>query len=95
MTTTPHEAQLPEVLLLPIRTAVDPGQQAQLALRRTVAGELLAPAYSGLDRLVAGAGEHQPWVAVPSADLPALLAGSGVRCLLLDVSLLPEVPGDA
>lgn len=94
MTTTeaPH---LPEVLLLPTVTATRPGEQAQLALCTTTDGELVASAYSTLGRLVAGAGGHQPWVALPAADLTAVLADAGVRHLLLDVPLRAQESGGA
>ena len=47
-------------------------------------------AYSALDFLVAGCGEAQPWVAVPTERVTELQRLSGAETVLWDVALLPD-----
>jgi hypothetical protein len=60
-----------------------------LELRPTHDGTLVIMAYSSLDTLVAGAGEEQPWIAVPPDQLDELLRRTGAGGVLLDAVIPP------
>lgn len=52
-------------------------------------GQLVIPAFSGIERLVAALGRNQPWVAVPLDRLRALMGSSGVSQVALDPDVEP------
>jgi hypothetical protein len=64
-------------------------REAVLELRHVEDGSLALLAFSSLEDLVAGCGEHQPWVAVSAEHLPELQRLSGAEHVLWDAEL-PE-----
>lgn len=58
--------------------------EATLELRETDDGQLAVMVYSSLEALVAGAGQHQPWIAVPRERVDGLVRLSGADGVLLD-----------
>lgn len=68
-----------------------PGEEeVTLELRRTEEGQLAVLAFSSLGVLVAGCGEAQPWVAVPTERLDDLVRLSGADVVLWNVGLDEE-----
>lgn len=67
------------------------GREATLELRETAAGQCAVMVYSSLETLVAGAGERQPWIAVPAERVPDLVALSGADVALLDIVIPPSL----
>lgn len=58
--------------------------EATLEMRETDDGQLAVMVYSSLETLVAGAGKHQPWIAVPRERVDELVRLSGADGVLLD-----------
>lgn len=65
--------------------------EATLELRNTEDGRVAMLAFSSLERLVAGCGEAQPWVAVPADRVENLQELSGADVTLWDVAVPAEV----
>ena len=63
--------------------------ELMLDLRETLDGKRAVMAYSSLATLVAGAGEKQPWIAFPKAQLSELVEESGTDDVLLDTVIAP------
>ena len=51
---------------------------------------MTALAFTSRDRLVAGCGDHQPWVAVPADSVLAQFEHAGVSRVIIDGLLAPE-----
>ncbi|MPY85791.1 MAG: hypothetical protein GEV00_21410 [Actinophytocola sp.] len=63
--------------------------EVTLEMRETDGGEHAVMVYSSLPTLVAGAGEQQPWIAVPRERVPELVRRSGADGVLLDTVIPP------
>jgi hypothetical protein len=63
-----------------------------LELRRDENGEKYAIVYSSPDALADELGEHQPWIAMPMLGIRNLVVALGVRRILVDPTIAPEVP---
>ncbi|MEU6643791.1 SAV_915 family protein [Saccharomonospora sp. NPDC046836] len=80
--TNPH---LPPVVYLPTgRHAGTDTTDATVELRRTEDGRLALLAFSAIDRLVEGCGEHQPWMMVRTEHLQELHQARPYDVILLD-----------
>lgn len=70
--------------------------EATIEMRETDDGQLAVMVYSSLETLIAGAGDQQPWIAVPRERVPELVRRSGADGVLLDTVIPPGVRrGDA
>ncbi len=76
----------PEVVYVPARPA-EPGRGIDLELRAATAGETVAFAFTSPLMLTRGCGRSQPYVAMSRRVLAAVLAGAGVRRVLVDARL--------
>lgn len=77
---------MPEQVYVPVAD-LDPDAEPRLQARVLDGGEVAAIAYSTLDELVACAGEHQPWVLMPSRRLAALRPHLGFDRIVLDLQI--------
>ncbi|MFB7459814.1 MULTISPECIES: SAV_915 family protein [unclassified Streptomyces] len=103
MDSTQPPQETPDVLVLPTMTDLQRDEDGAPILDGTVdvmliplqaesGGEqLVALAFSTVARLVEALGEEQPWVALPTDKLEAVLQGSGAGAILMD----PRLPGSA
>ncbi|PRX44336.1 hypothetical protein B0I33_112214 [Prauserella shujinwangii] len=73
---------LPPVLYLPTSDAS--GEQTNVELRRTEDGRVALIAFSAVDRLVYGCGEHQPWVMVRTEHLDKIYEAQPYDVIMLD-----------
>ncbi|PXY32345.1 SAV_915 family protein [Prauserella muralis] len=81
---------LPPVVYLP--TGAHSGtdtEETTVELRRTGDGRVALVAFSAVDRLVAGCGEHQPWMMVRTEHLPTLYDAQPYDVIMLD-GVIPE-----
>ncbi|WP_009950386.1 SAV_915 family protein [Saccharopolyspora erythraea] len=58
-----------------------------MELRQTTGGALALVLYTSLERLVECCGEHQPWMKVPTKELPAVVEQVGAQVIREDVPL--------
>lgn len=72
---------------VPTRQILGHGEQIRPELRRTADGQLALPAYTSLDRLLAGCGEGQSWVLVPTDWFERMRAECGFDVIALNVAL--------
>lgn len=63
--------------------------EAQVELRENESGQLAMLAYSNHEQLVTGAGETQPWIAVPTDRVWQVQQECGANVVLWDVELPP------
>jgi hypothetical protein len=63
-----------------------------LELRRGEGDQKTAIVFSSPDTLVAALGEHQPWIAMPMLGLRNLVVAMGVRRIVVDPVMGPDVP---
>jgi hypothetical protein len=80
---------LPTALYLPTGVQSDEDTGTAIELRRTEDGRTALVAYSTLDRLIDGCGEHQPWVLVSTRYLPKIHQAHPYDLIVLD-SPLPQ-----
>lgn len=80
----------PDVVYVPSQRVQLGDEQAQLELRRTDEGSVVLMAYTSPEALVRACGPDQPWVALLSDTVDALLPGLGVTAVLLDHPLPPS-----
>lgn len=66
-------------------------EEVNLELRPMQDGRLALLAYSSLDLLIAGCGEHQPWIAVPVNRVHDCQQQSGADVVLWDLELPEEM----
>ncbi|WP_215548293.1 SAV_915 family protein [Amycolatopsis sp. CA-230715] len=84
---TPGEIAEPTVFFLPsVPGRGDDGRPA-LALKPLDDGRLALPLYTALDRLVAGCGDRQPWVAVLESKVEQVFRDSGADVAIVDAEL--------
>lgn len=76
----------PEVVYVPARPA-EHGDGIDLELRAATAGETIAFAFTSPLTLTRGCGRSQPYAAMSRRVLAAVLAGAGVRRVLVDARL--------
>ncbi|MFC4004169.1 SAV_915 family protein [Prauserella oleivorans] len=87
--TNPH---LPPVVYLPTGPHAGPDTaETHVQLRRTRDGRLALLAFSAVDRLVEGCGEHQPWMLVRTEHLPKLHESQPYDVILLDGAIPEEL----
>lgn len=79
-----------EVAYVPSKRLRPGDAEATLELRNTEDGLVAMLAFSSLEQLVAGCGEAQPWVAIPTERVDNLRQLSGADVTLWDVSVPPE-----
>lgn len=65
--------------------------EARVELRENESGQLVMLAYSNHEQLVTGAGEAQPWIAVPTDRVWQVQQECGADVVLWDVELPPEM----
>lgn len=82
---------VPPVVYVPVCPGGQGEQEATFELRKLPDGRTALLAYTALDRLVDGCGEHQPWVLVPAADVAAQQSSLGYDVALLDAQLPAEL----
>jgi hypothetical protein len=70
--TANQPADLPDPIYLPCAESVASPAQARPLMRRTEDGRLLMIVYSDTDKLYAGWGEDQPWLAIRTKHLSSL-----------------------
>jgi hypothetical protein len=88
---SPSPAAEPALLLpVPEWPRLDGGPPALTLVFRLLDGETVAEGYTSPDRLVAGCGPAQPWVAVQLAESVRLLAQAGATMLLVDAGIVEE-----
>jgi hypothetical protein len=63
-----------------------------LELRRGEGDEKTAIVFTSPDTLVAALGEYQPWIAMPMLGLRNLVVAMGVRRIIVDPAMGPDVP---
>ncbi|MHA6802949.1 SAV_915 family protein [Salinifilum ghardaiensis] len=61
--------------------------EARVELRENESGQWVMLAYSSHERLVTGAGEAQPWIAVPADRVSQVQQDCGAEVVLWDVEL--------
>lgn len=88
---TPGETAEPTVLLLPSVPGGGEDGRPALALKPLDDGRLALPLYTSLDRLVAGCGDRQPWVAVIDSEVEQLFQNSGADVAIVDAELSEDV----
>ena len=84
-------SERPPVAYVPSQRVRRGDTEATLELRNTEDGRVAMLAFTTLERLVAGCGESQPWVAVPGDRVDGLQRLSGADVTLWDVPVPPEV----
>lgn len=79
------------VVVAPARRDVRPGRGGDVIFEvRELPGRgRVMPAFSTVSRLVAALGPHQPWVALPLANLQEIMGGAGVYTVVLDPQPAP------
>lgn len=82
---------VPPVVYVPVDPAGQGDDEAIFELRKLRDGRTALLAYTALDRLVDGCGEHQPWVLVPADAVAAQQASLGYDVALLDADLPAEL----
>ncbi|WP_199434006.1 SAV_915 family protein [Qaidamihabitans albus] len=80
---------LPPVVYLP--TGDRSGDETSVELRRTEDGRTALLAYSALDRLVDGCGQHQPWAMVRTEHLDKLYEAHPYDVIMLDGAIPEEL----
>ncbi len=75
---------LPPVGVVPARPRLD-GKSVEIELSAEVDGWPVAIVFSTVERLIERLGRYQPWMMVPSADVPNFL-GTAVFAIVLDPS---------
>ncbi|HEX3649862.1 MAG TPA: SAV_915 family protein [Pseudonocardiaceae bacterium] len=76
---------VPPMLYVPVRDYADNVHDLTVDFRRLPDGRLALPAYTALDRLVAGCGTAQPWVLLPTAKLDEIAEHTPYDVILLDM----------
>ncbi len=77
--------ELPPVVYVPTGPHSGPDTaEANVELRRTEDGRLALLAFSAVDRLVEGCGEHQPWMMLRTEHLKNLHEAQPYEVILLD-----------
>lgn len=77
---------MPEHVYVPVAD-LDPDAGPRIQARELPDGEVAALAYTTLEELVTCAGEHQPWVLMPSRRLAALRPQLGFDRIVLDLQV--------
>lgn len=80
----------PPVVYVPLAHRTARVEDAQLQYRLTKDGRKALLAYSALDRLHAGMGEHQPWAVFPTIQLQAFWEADRFDTVLLDIRVPVE-----
>lgn len=80
--------ELPSVLYIPSEHVSEGAlEDTNVELRRLEDGRLALLVFSSLEQLVAGCGNHQPWVGVPGEQLEELRRAVEADIAVLDTSL--------
>ena len=79
-------ASVPPVLYLPLSASSTPGQQL-VEIRELRDGRKALLAYTALDRLLALAGDRQPWVLMRTEDLSQVMREQPYDVVVLDLEI--------